>query len=171
MAICESDVANERNNHVTRSAAKKVFEPRNDRVIRDADFASRLARSCDLHVECPPLHRGRLVWIQQKLETDFNQRVSIETVRKWLSGEAKPRPDKIKLLAALLGVDLAWLQIDVGAAPVSGEEVSKYQALSTHPLFGALKGTFTIADGVDLTEPADPEWADLAEKKAREWQS
>jgi hypothetical protein len=27
-----------------------------------------------------------------------------------------------------------------------------------HPLFGALKGTITIAPGVDLTEPADPEW-------------
>ena len=33
------------------------------------------------------------------------------------------------------------------------------------PLFGALKGFFTIADGVDLTEPAYPEWADMAEGK------
>lgn len=27
-----------------------------------------------------------------------------------------------------------------------------------HPLFGCLKGTVTIPDGVDLTEPADPDW-------------
>ena len=27
-----------------------------------------------------------------------------------------------------------------------------------HPLFGFLKGTVTIAPGVDLTEPADPYW-------------
>lgn len=28
-----------------------------------------------------------------------------------------------------------------------------------------MKGTFTIAPGVDLTEPAMPEWADLIEEK------
>ena len=34
-----------------------------------------------------------------------------------------------------------------------------------HPAFGAMKGTFTIAPGVDLTEPAFPEWADLIDEK------
>ena len=34
-----------------------------------------------------------------------------------------------------------------------------------HPLFGSMKGTFTIAAGVDLTEPAMPEWADLVDEK------
>ncbi len=27
-----------------------------------------------------------------------------------------------------------------------------------HPLFGCLKGTVTSSEGVDLTEPADPDW-------------
>jgi len=27
-----------------------------------------------------------------------------------------------------------------------------------HPLFGALKGLVRIPPGVDLTEPADPDW-------------
>ena len=31
-----------------------------------------------------------------------------------------------------------------------------------HPLFGCMKGTVTIPDGVDLTEPADPEWGEIA---------
>lgn len=31
-----------------------------------------------------------------------------------------------------------------------------------HPLFGCMKGTVHIPDGVDLTAPADPEWGDLA---------
>ena len=31
-----------------------------------------------------------------------------------------------------------------------------------HPLFGWLKGTVTVAPGTDLTEPADPDWGDLA---------
>jgi len=33
-----------------------------------------------------------------------------------------------------------------------------------HPLFGWLKGTVRIAPGVDLTQPADPEWADRLDK-------
>ena len=35
-----------------------------------------------------------------------------------------------------------------------------------HPLFGALKGTVLIPPGVDLTDPADPEWADIADRKS-----
>ena len=31
-----------------------------------------------------------------------------------------------------------------------------------HPLIGWMKGTLTIAEGVDLTRPADPEWGDVA---------
>ena len=31
-----------------------------------------------------------------------------------------------------------------------------------HPLVGWLKGTLTIAEGVDLTQPADPEWGEAA---------
>jgi hypothetical protein len=31
-----------------------------------------------------------------------------------------------------------------------------------HPLFGWMKGTVTIAPGTDLTQPADPDWGDLA---------
>lgn len=31
-----------------------------------------------------------------------------------------------------------------------------------HPLFGRMKGMITIMPGTDLTEPADPDWADIA---------
>jgi hypothetical protein len=31
-----------------------------------------------------------------------------------------------------------------------------------HPLIGCMKGTVHIPDGVDLTEPADPEWGEIA---------
>ena len=34
-----------------------------------------------------------------------------------------------------------------------------------HPLRGALKDITFLVPGVDLTEPADPEWADLIDKK------
>ena len=35
-----------------------------------------------------------------------------------------------------------------------------------HPLFGCLKGTVTITEGVDLTNPADPDWAEQVENPA-----
>jgi hypothetical protein len=34
-----------------------------------------------------------------------------------------------------------------------------------HPIRGALKDITFVRPGVDLTEPADPEWADLLDKK------
>jgi len=36
-----------------------------------------------------------------------------------------------------------------------------------HPLFGALAGLGRTAPGVDLTEPADPGWADLSSGSIR----
>jgi hypothetical protein len=37
-----------------------------------------------------------------------------------------------------------------------------------HPLIGWMKGTLTVADGVELTEPADPEWGEVAHG-SRSW--
>ena len=31
-----------------------------------------------------------------------------------------------------------------------------------HPFIGSMKGTVTVAPGVDLTAPADPEWGEIA---------
>jgi hypothetical protein len=41
--------------------------------------------------------------------------------------------------------------------PIKRAAVSK-----RHPLYGAMKGTVTIAPGVDLTQPAMPEWGEVA---------
>lgn len=57
-----------------------------------------------------------------------------------------------------------------------GEGASRYSGLSRpresdakqprrHPLFGLLKGTFTIDPEWDLTQPAMPEWADMIDEK------
>lgn len=34
-----------------------------------------------------------------------------------------------------------------------------------HPIFGSMKDVTWIAPGVDLTEPACPEWADIIDEK------
>jgi hypothetical protein len=39
---------------------------------------------------------------------------------------------------------------------------SEDENLPPHPAIGAMKGMLTIMPGVDLTEPADPEWGRMA---------
>ncbi len=57
------------------------------------------------------------------------------------------------------------------AAPLHGDRVvdvldaGEARRSRRHPLFGWMKGTFMIAPGTDLTAPADPDWADIAEGK------
>ena len=49
----------------------------------------------------------------------------------------------------------------LGDAKPSGKTArssDKADAAKSHPLIGWMKGTVQIAPGVDLTEPADPEW-------------
>jgi predicted nucleic acid-binding Zn ribbon protein len=46
-------------------------------------------------------------------------------------------------------------------APAGGGEASA-GGETRHPLVGWMKGTVTIAPGVDLTKPADPEWGEVA---------
>jgi hypothetical protein len=53
----------------------------------------------------------------------------------------------------------------VGApAPAIGKNVvpPNGEGKSKHPLIGWMKGTVTIAPGVDLTAPADPKWGEVA---------
>jgi hypothetical protein len=52
-----------------------------------------------------------------------------------------------------------------GALATEKSDVDRRPAVSKrHPMFGWLKGTVRVAPGVDLTEPADPEWADMLDK-------
>jgi hypothetical protein len=46
---------------------------------------------------------------------------------------------------------------------VEPAETSRVKKGGRHPLFGALKGLVHIPPGVDLTEPADPEWGKVYE--------
>ena len=71
----------------------------------------------------------------------------------------------------------AWLkagfrseQVDMAARKLVFRRERKVEPLKSvpegrpgdHPLFGCMKGTVTIPAGVDLTEPADPEWGEIA---------
>ena len=48
------------------------------------------------------------------------------------------------------------------AAEIRSSQSGGSKESRRHPLFGWLKGTVTVAPGVDLTAPADPNWGDIA---------
>jgi hypothetical protein len=77
--------------------------------LGDKGFAKRLNTACDGHPHIPPYGHGRQTWIKEKLD------VSHEAVRKWFTGESRPRPSKMKDLSRTLEVDEAWLAL--GIAP------------------------------------------------------
>lgn len=77
-------------------------------------------------------------WLSAGYET---AKVDLATERLLFHRTAKPRPSPPPAAAAA--------------------HVSKAAASALprpHPAFGAMKGLLTVAPGVDLTEPADPEW-------------
>ena len=82
---------------------------------RERAFAKRLTQALDNHPRCPPDY-GRLTWVTRELA---HQRinVTIETVRRWLTGLSMPRHAKMTALAKILQVDETWLAM--GAQPVS----------------------------------------------------
>lgn len=90
-----------------------------EKLIRDPEFGKRLSQACDANFHCPPMHKGRLTWVAAELASRFKEKVSVESVRKWLAGETKPRRNKSAMLAELLSVDAVWLYmgIDAGLSP------------------------------------------------------
>jgi hypothetical protein len=49
------------------------------------------------------------------------------------------------------------------AAVAAGQ--GAHQDAPFHPLYGAMKGLVRIMSGTDLTQPADPEWADRLDRQ------
>lgn len=90
---------------------KAVEPPPKIRIVRDAPFAQRLAKAADHHPHVPPIAQGRLSWFRDHFKADHGVDISLETVRKWFYGEAKPRPDKMTMLAQMLEVDEGWLSL------------------------------------------------------------
>jgi hypothetical protein len=79
-------------------------------VVRDAQFAARLAQAAD-EARIPGLNQGRLTTIKALLMSRHSIDVALESVRKWVAGESKPRADKMTALASVLSVDEGWLAL------------------------------------------------------------
>lgn len=78
-------------------------------IVRDKAFAKRLHQEAEDRPDVPPFGLGRQTWIKERMD------VSHEAVRKWLSGETRPRPVAMKKLANLFGVDEAWLSLGIAS--------------------------------------------------------
>lgn len=81
--------------------------------LRSPKFAARLRDACDEFPSCPPLNKGRLTWLRTEL-TKRGTVVSVESVRKWLAGEGRPKQDKAESLASILAVNPIWLYMGDG---------------------------------------------------------
>lgn len=100
--------------------------PKNPRRPQTAEFASRLATALDQNRECPPYYRGRFTWLRDKLARS-GIHVTVETISKWASGDASPRPDKAKILASVLDVELAWLLLGNTPMAIKDQPVDSSQ--------------------------------------------
>jgi len=76
-----------------------------------ADFARRFESACDENPDVPPPHHGRLIWFVTQFENRFQVTTTSETVRRWLAGISRPKPQKLAMLAQILKVDEAWLSV------------------------------------------------------------
>lgn len=124
------------------------------RTIRDPESAKRLTQACDMHLHVPPMHRGRQVWVRDEL-AKVGIEVSLETVRKWFAGEARPRPEKSDKLAEILGIDVAWLAlgVDSGLSPRD----RKVRSAIAGGVVNAIAGLIQL----DGSYPAFPEESDV----------
>lgn len=78
-------------------------------IVRDKAFARRLHQAAEDRPDVPPFGLGRQTWIKERMG------VSHEAVRKWLTGESRPRPIMMSKLAKLFGVDEAWLSLGIAS--------------------------------------------------------
>jgi transcriptional regulator with XRE-family HTH domain len=143
-------------------AVRQDEAPAPVRKIRDPEFSRRLEKTLDENPYTHEMHHGRLTWVQRELAKKFGDRgkVSVESVRKWVSGEAKPREDFIAMLAEILEVDTAWLQL--GIAPDLTPRDRKIQNAAVDGAVNLIAGLIQINGG----HPAFPEAKDARAAKS-----
>ena len=124
---------------------------RGTKVSRDHQFSLRLRKACDDNPQIPPYNRGRQAWVRTQLAERFGVSVSNETVSKWFTGVARPRPDKVRVLAQLIEVDEAWLAL--GVAPDVQPRERKLRNAMADGAVNVLAGFVQMCGG----HPAFPE--------------
>lgn len=141
-------------------SGKAPVRERGKNKVLHPEFAYRLGVACDSHPQCPPLNHGRLGWFCDQIARRFGKSVTTESVRRWLSGEARPRPATLGQLATILQVEEAWLS--VGASSETEKERRAAKIVE--------KGATTVLAGLVQMcggSPAFPSENDARAKKER----
>lgn len=124
--------------------------------VKHADFAERFIAACDGNPHCPPPNYGRLGWIAKQFKDRYGVKVSNETVRRWSSGEARPRPDKVGQIAEILQVDSGWLSVGGNQRADSGRKERNRKMLFVDGAVQVLAGLIRMSGGnVALPDPSD----------------
>lgn len=115
-------------------------------------------------------------WAEKGLSLrDVARKMDIDpsALSRTLSEERQMKPQEIVNIATILNVTSEEVLAHLGAADTNDEttgfaespQAELEKPVRRHPLFGRLKGVITLAPGVDLTEPPDPDLADYLDRK------
>jgi transcriptional regulator with XRE-family HTH domain len=141
------------------------------------DFSKRLDTALHGHPHAPPGH-GRQRWLRGLVAERTGLQLSPEAVRKWFSGQARPRPDVMKKLAQALEVDEAWLSLGVGRTerPVDTKKRNATADGAVNLVAGLLQmqgGHIAFGEdpneGVDIYAILNGKKLDIEVKMAREY--
>lgn len=135
------------------SAGRRDWDMAAPKTFRDPEFGDRLTKACDGNTYVPPPNHGRLGWIKSNLESRYGVTTSIESVRKWFSGEMKPRPERVEALAALLEVDVGWLSL--GITPDLSPRQAKARSATADAAVNVLAGFIQMSGGSPAFPAAD----------------
>lgn len=115
-------------------------------------FKDRFTQACNDSTIIPEYGKGRQVAIAKRLN------VTQEAVRKWFTGEAVPRPEKMQELASYLEVDEAWLAL--GIKPEMGrDERRKANRMSSAAVY--------MVTGLVMMEGGNVAWPSERDPRSR----
>lgn len=121
-------------------------------VVREKEFAKRLEIACENNPHSPSGH-GRQSWLRERImDQNRDVRVSPEAVRKWFSGESRPRPTIMSMIARALEVDEAWLSL--GITPVATPRERSKQSATAAGAVNLVAGHIQLVGG-NIAFPED----------------
>lgn len=104
-------------------------------------------------VELPPKAQHHRAWWSNNASNNVMTKVWLEAGYESTQVDMSARKLVFRRVAA------AANEVTPSLVPVAAKKGER------HPIFGALKDITHLVPGVDLTEPADPEWPDLINRK------
>lgn len=128
------------------------------RPIVSADVAHRIQMAIDGNPDVPAPNYGRLGWFQAQFAQN-GVGITPETVRRWLSGEARPRHKMLIVLAKVLRVDVSWLA--AGSDPERAEKDQRARNAAAAGVVNLVAGVVQICGGA----PAFPDEGDERAKR------